>query len=66
MLVLTRRIGEEIVIGGEIRVQVISAQGGRIRLGVQAPANVSVDRSEVHVRRIGAVDSKPIASPCAC
>jgi carbon storage regulator len=51
MLVLTRRIGETIVIGGNIRVTVVSIQGDRIRLGVSAPTSVPVHREEVHERQ---------------
>jgi carbon storage regulator len=48
MLVLTRRIGEEIVIDGRIRVRVTLVQRDRVRLGIMAPENVRVDRAEVH------------------
>jgi carbon storage regulator len=51
MLVLTRRVGEEIVIDGNIRVIVVAAKGDRIRLGIEAPPSVPVDRKEVHDRR---------------
>jgi carbon storage regulator len=51
MLVLTRRIGEEIVIDGSIRVTIVSIQEGRVRLGVTAPEDVRVDRQEIHERR---------------
>lgn len=51
MLVLTRRVGEEIVIGGDIRVTVTAIHGGKVRLGVTAPHVVRVDRHEVHIRR---------------
>ncbi len=51
MLVLTRRIGEEIVIDGNIRVRIVAVSGGKVRLGISAPPSVSVDRSEVHERR---------------
>lgn len=51
MLVLTRRIGEVIVIDGGIRVTVVGVQGGRVRLGVIAPPAVRVDRDEVDARR---------------
>jgi carbon storage regulator len=51
MLVLTRRVGEEIVIDGCIRVTVLDARHNKVRLGVSAPANVRVDRDEVHERR---------------
>jgi carbon storage regulator len=51
MLVLSRRIGEEIVIDGGIRVTVVEIKGNRIRLGITAPEGVPVDRQEVHQRR---------------
>jgi carbon storage regulator len=51
MLVLTRRIGEQIVIDGTIRVMVIAVNGDKVRLGTSAPPSVMVDRSEVHERR---------------
>lgn len=57
MLVLTRRIGETIVIDGNIRVTVVSVQGDRIRLGIAAPASVPVHRQEVHERQIEFADA---------
>lgn len=51
MLVLTRRIGEEIVIDGNIRVVVTAVFGDKVRLGIIAPPSVPVDRKEVHDRR---------------
>jgi len=52
MLVLTRRTGEEIVIGGSVRVKVLAVQGDRIRLGITAPDSVTVNRQEVHERQL--------------
>lgn len=51
MLVLSRKVGEEIVIAGNIRVKVLAVRGNQIRLGVVAPSDVSVDRGEVAERR---------------
>jgi carbon storage regulator len=51
MLVLTRRPGEEIVIDDNIRITVVSVKGDRIRLGIEAPPHVVIDRSEIHERR---------------
>jgi carbon storage regulator len=48
MLILTRRIGEQIVIDGNIRVMVIAVMGDRVQLGTSAPPSVLLDRSEVH------------------
>jgi carbon storage regulator len=51
MLVLTRRINEEIVIGDDIVVTVVAVQGEKVRLGIVAPRSVRVDRREIHERR---------------
>jgi len=51
MLILTRRVGEELVIAEKIRVVVLEVRGDRIRLGIMAPASVRVDRQEVSQRR---------------
>jgi carbon storage regulator len=51
MLVLTRRPGEEIVIGGGIRITVVGIKEGQVRVGVSAPPWVTVDRGEVAQRR---------------
>jgi carbon storage regulator len=50
MLVLTRRVGETIVIDDQIRLTVVGVQGNKVRLGVVAPETVRVDREEVHRR----------------
>ncbi|OGJ62398.1 hypothetical protein A3C37_02610 [Candidatus Peribacteria bacterium RIFCSPHIGHO2_02_FULL_53_20] len=51
MLVLSRKVGEEIVIDGKIRVRVLEVQGRRVRLGIVAPDEIPVLRSEVQTRR---------------
>jgi carbon storage regulator len=53
MLVLTRRVGEEIIINNDIRVTVVSVKGDKVRLGIVAPDDVRVDRQEIHERRAG-------------
>ncbi len=63
MLVLTRRSGEEIVVGGNVRITVVAVKGDRVRIGVAAPRNVSVDRKEIHDRRAEfAVENDPPAN----
>ena len=47
MLVLSRKPGESLVIGGNITVTVLEAKGDRVRLGIEAPREVSVHRVEV-------------------
>lgn len=62
MLVLMRRVGESIVIDGGIRVTVVSVQGEKVRVGIEAPPDVRVDRQEIHERRFDAefsTDSRP-------
>jgi len=48
MLILTRKIGESINIGHNIKVTVVSFEGGQIRLGIEAPRDVIVHREEVY------------------
>lgn len=48
MLVLTRRAGESIVIGDEVRVVVLEVRGETVRLGIEAPRRVQVHRAEVY------------------
>jgi carbon storage regulator len=51
MLVLTRRVGEEIVIDGNVHVSIISIRGNHVRIGISAPPAIRVDRREVHDQR---------------
>lgn len=48
MLLLTRRVGENIRIGEEIKVYVIYIQGGHVKLGIEAPPSVKVHREEIY------------------
>ena len=52
MLVLTRKPGETVIIGGDIRLTVVSLGPGRVKLGVEAPKWMTVDRGEVHERKV--------------
>lgn len=56
MLVLTRNVEETIVIGGVVKVTILSHRGGKIRLGINAPADITVDRLEVHEAKERASD----------
>jgi carbon storage regulator len=51
MLVLTRRLGEKVIIDGNIVVTVVAVEGTHVRLGIDAPPHVRVDRKEIHERR---------------
>lgn len=50
MLILTRRVGESLVIGDDVRVSVLGVRGQQVRLGVTAPRNVTVHRDEIYQR----------------
>jgi carbon storage regulator len=52
MLVLTRKIGAEVVIDKRIRLVVVSIKGNQVRLGISAPPSVLIDRQEVYSRRL--------------
>jgi len=50
MLILTRRIGESIIVGDDVTITVLGVKGNQIRLGVNAPKDVSVHREEIYQR----------------
>lgn len=50
MLIFTRRIGEEIRIGDDIRLRIIDIKGKQVRLGIDAPPEVIVHREEIYLR----------------
>lgn len=60
MLVLSRKIGEEIVIGDDVRLRVISVQGNQVRLGFIAPRSVQIHRQELLEEMAG---TKPVPDP---
>ena len=49
MLILTRKIGETVVIGDEITLTILGVKGNQVRVGVKAPRDVSVHREEVYM-----------------
>ncbi len=59
MLVLSRKVGQEVVIGDDIRVTVVSIHGNQVRLGFAAPADIPICRTELLVGR----ESPPADAP---
>ncbi len=50
MLILTRRVGESLMIGDEVNVTVLGIRGNQVRIGVNAPKDVAVHREEIYDR----------------
>lgn len=67
MLVLTRREGEKLIIGGEVTVTVLSTKGSQVRFGIDAPRDVRVHREEIYRRIVkeenAANGITPVSSP---
>jgi carbon storage regulator len=63
MLVLSRKRGEGIVIGGDVTVTILEVQGERVKLGFVAPAEVPIHREEIHLKM---EDRLPPLAHAAC
>lgn len=50
MLILTRRVGETVMIGNDVTVTVLGVKGNQVRVGISAPKSVAVHREEIHER----------------
>jgi carbon storage regulator len=50
MLILTRRVGETVIVGNDVTVTIVGVKGNQIRIGISAPKNVSIHREEIYQR----------------
>jgi carbon storage regulator len=62
MLVLSRRVGETVMIGDDIKLTVLGISGNQIRIGIAAPKEVSVHREEVYQRIREELAQQPVAA----
>ncbi len=64
MLILTRRVGETVMIGNEITVTVLGVKGNQVRIGVNAPKDVAVHREEIYerIKRDGDPEARVVES----
>ena len=58
MLVLSRTVGQVIVVGDDIRITVVEIRGDKVRIGVDAPRFVSVDREEIAMKKLYGKESE--------
>ncbi|HBO8904058.1 TPA: carbon storage regulator CsrA [Pseudomonas aeruginosa] len=59
MLILTRRVGETLMVGDDVTVTVLGVKGNQVRIGVNAPKEVAVHREEIYQRNQKEKDQEP-------
>ena len=61
MLVLSRKPGESVTIGDEVRITVLSISGKQVRIGIEAPSDIAVHREEIYNKIASEQSTKPAA-----
>ena len=65
MLILTRRVGESVMIGDDVTITVLSVKGNQVRIGINAPRSVGVHREEIYERIKGEQRQAPVQGQAA-
>ena len=63
MLILTRRVGETLMVGDDVTVTVLGVKGNQVRIGVNAPKEVSVHREEIYMRIQAEKSGQSVGAP---
>ena len=64
MLILTRRVGETVMIGDDVTITVLGVKGNQVRVGINAPKSVAVHREEIYERLQGGLNNiTPVRPP---
>lgn len=68
MLILTRRVGETVMIGNDVIITVLGVKGNQVRVGINAPKNIALHRKEVHerIKAEHAIDQSKRHEPQSC
>ena len=62
MMILTRRVGETLMIGDDVNVTVLGVKGNQVRIGINAPRDVAVHREEIYTRIKSADEHEPAST----
>lgn len=64
MLVLTRKSGEQVLVGDQITIKVISVERGKVRIGIEAPPQINIRRGELTTHQVEPPDARHLSRIC--